>query len=147
MPIMKSKKNVKGFDSYIEEFIEVSDELFGCYENFNVYSQIDRMKNLSKKDLYLLLCVCLDRHDYKKDPVVKNNLMAFKEEMKDILEVQNSEKTTIKELEDLIVETHDSKISTSKLGKNGERLPNPKEKLEVRDLKLEQIIKSEENGK
>ena len=134
---MSSKKTKSS-----QDIIEVSDELFECYENFNICSQIEKMQNLSKKDLYLLLCVCLDKHEYKSDPVVKNNLKGFINEMKDLLDIQNGEKTEIQEIKDLVAETGNEKISTTRLGKNGERLPSPKEKAEARDLKLEQIIKS-----
>ena len=127
-------------DKYITQLIEVSDDFFNCYNNFNVFSQVEKMKTLSKKDLYLLLSVCLDRHEYMKDPIVKNNLLAFKDEMRDILAIHDGKKTNIPEIQELIDETGDN-INTTRLGKNGSGLPDPKTRSEIRELKLDQIIK------
>jgi hypothetical protein len=59
--------------------IHVSNEFVDIYTNFNVVTQVEKMKQLTKRELYLLLTVCLDKFS-DEDPVVKHNLLPFKEE-------------------------------------------------------------------
>ncbi len=41
--------------------IQVSNEFVDIYTNFNVVTQVEKMKQLTKRELYLLLTVCLDK--------------------------------------------------------------------------------------
>ena len=60
--------------------IDVSKLFFEIYKNFNVVSQVERMKQLNERELYLLLTVCLDKFS-DEDPVVKYNLLPFRDEI------------------------------------------------------------------
>ena len=73
--------------------IVVSDTFVDIYKNFNVVNQVERMKALSKKELYLLLILCLDKH-VDEDPVVKFNMAEFSEFAMKIFDVQDDKETT-----------------------------------------------------
>lgn len=116
--------------------VVVSDLFTDIYKNFNVVDQVDSMKKLSKKELYLLLTVCIDKHS-DDDPVVIHNLLPFKEDAMKIYEVQNDEETTDEVLLQLIKETGDKYIETDNIVDiEGNLLPNPLNKQEVRDAKI-----------
>jgi hypothetical protein len=117
--------------------ITVSNEFVEIYKNFNVVSQIDNMKKLSKKELYLLLIVCLDKFS-DEDPVVNFNFQSFKKEVSvDIFEIQDDKTPTDIDLIALIDETGDKYIETDYIVDiNGENLPDPLTKEEVRDAKI-----------
>ena len=59
-----------------EKKIAVSDLFNEIYINFNVSSQVENMKRLEKRELYLLLTLALDKHS-DEDPVVVNNFQPF----------------------------------------------------------------------
>lgn len=119
----------------------VSDEFFEIFKNFNVVSQVDEMKKLSKKELYLLLTVCLDKFS-DEDPVVNFNFQPFKEEVMEIFDVQDDKDSTNQTLLDLISESGDKYIETDYIVDNkGEKLPEPLTKEEVRDAKINIINK------
>lgn len=44
-----------GLDASKDKKVVISDLFIDIYKNFNVVNQVDRMKELSKKELYLLL--------------------------------------------------------------------------------------------
>ena len=120
----------------------VSDEFFEIFKNFNVVSQVDEMKKLSKKELYLLLTVCLDKFS-DEDPVVVFNFQPFKEEVTvDIFDVQDDKDPIDLDLITLIDESGDKYIETDYIVNNkGESLPEPLTKEEVRDAKINIINK------
>ena len=122
--------------------LEVSDSFYDIYTNFNVSSQIDKMKFLSRKELYLLIVLCFDRHDHK-DSVVRHNLSQFKDELREIFDIQDGKATFNEDIIALQKETEDDEIATILLTKDGEYLPQPKEKNEVRDIKLDVLINEE----
>ena len=70
-----------------EKKILVSNEFFEIYKSFNVCSQVEKMIKLSRRELYLLLTVCIDNHD---DSVlsVRHNSNYFRDEILEILEIQ-----------------------------------------------------------
>ena len=43
--------------------LKVSNEFVDIFKNFNVINKVEEIKALSKKELYLLLTLCLDKHD------------------------------------------------------------------------------------
>jgi Fe-S-cluster formation regulator IscX/YfhJ len=94
-----------------ETKIVVSDLYKEIYMNFNVSSQIENMKNLDKRELYLLLTFALDKHS-DEDPVVVHNFQTFKDEVMEIYDIQDDKETTNKVLLALIEETV---INTSRL--------------------------------
>jgi hypothetical protein len=123
-------------ESNSENNIHVSNEFVDIFSNFNVVTQVEKMKQLSKKELYLLLTVCLDKFS-DEDPVVKHNLLPFKEEIMNIFDVQDDKEATDSVLIELITESGDKYIETDYIVYNDDqKLPDPLTKDEVRDAKI-----------
>ena len=114
--------------------ISVSELFLDIFRLFNVSDQRERMKQLTKKELYFLLISAMDNHN-EDDPVVITNFSDFELEINEILEFQESEKTTNEYLLELVKETDDCWISTTVV-----ELPTPYTRDEVRDLKLGGIL-------
>lgn len=120
--------------------IPVSDEFVDIYKNFNVSSQVGKMEKLSKRELYLLLVLCLDMHS-EDDPVCLNNYKPFTKEVIEVNEVQDDKDPSNKILIDLVTETADKYIDVDNLvSSSNEPLPQPLEKGEVRDAKIHNIL-------
>lgn len=120
----------------VKNNIHVSNEFVDIFSNFNVVSQVEKMKQLSKKELYLLLTVCLDKFS-DEDPVVRYNLLPFKDECMAIFDIQDDKEATDPVLVDLIQESGDKYIETDNIVYNGNQsLPEPLTKEEVRDAKI-----------
>ena len=123
-------------ESTSENKIHVSNEFVDIFSNFNVVTQVEKMKQLTKRELYLLLTVCLDKFS-DEDPVVKHNLIHFKEEIMNIFDVQDDKEATDLALIDLITESGDKYIETDNIVyNNDQKLPDPLTKEEVRDAKI-----------
>ena len=123
-------------ESTKENQIHVSNEFVDIFSNFNVVTQVEKMKQLTKRELYLLLTVCLDKFS-DEDPVVKHNLLPFKEEIMNIFDVQDDKEATDSALIDLITESGDKYIETDNIVYNDDqKLPDPLTKEEVRDAKI-----------
>ncbi len=120
--------------------INVSKLFFEVYKNFNVTSQVDRMKQLNDRELYLLLTLCLDKFS-DEDPVVKYNLIPFKDCIMEIFDIQDDKEPTNSILVGLIEDTGDKYIETDNLYYRGSKLPEPLTKEEVRDAKINIIKK------
>lgn len=71
--------------------ILVSNEFIEIYHNFNVCDQINKMKELSKRELYLLLTLCLDKHD-DNNVIVKHNFVEFESEIMELFDIQDDKK-------------------------------------------------------
>ena len=120
--------------------IAVTNEFIEIYQNFNVSSQIDKMNNLSKKELYLLLLLCIDNHS-EEDPVCINNYKPFTSEITEVLDLQDDKNTSNLILIELVTETDDKYIDVDLLvDSSGNKLPDPLEKEEVRDVKIHTIL-------
>ena len=119
----------------MEKNIEVSKQFFEIYKNFNVVSQVEEMKQLEKRELYLLLTLCLDKFS-DEDPVVKYNFIPFRDEVMEIFEIQDDKDPTNEVLINIVAETEDKYIETDNLVFLGEKLPDPLSKDEVRDAKI-----------
>lgn len=115
--------------------INVSNLFFEIYKNFNVVSQVERMKQLSQRELYLLLTVCLDKFS-DEDPVVRYNFIPFREEIMTIYDIQDEKEPANDTLAKLVEETGDKYIETDNLVYRGEKLPDPLSKEQVRDAKI-----------
>lgn len=114
----------------------VSDLFVETYKNFNVVSQVEKMKELSKKELYLLLILCLDKFS-DEDPVAKYNFLPFKDECMEIFDIQDDKESTNPDLIDLVKESGDKYIETDYVyDSNGAKMPDPLSKEEVRDAKI-----------
>ena len=119
-----------------EKKLQVSDLFVEIYTNLNVCSQLENMEKLSKKELYLLLILALDKHN-DEDPVVLHNLLPWKDTALQIFELQDDKETDILELKELVEETGDKYIDVTVLvDVNGNPLREPLTKEEVRDAKI-----------
>ena len=116
--------------------IVVSDLFVDIYTNFNVFSQVEKMKTLTKKELYLLIILALDKQD-DNDPVVLHNFLPFESIGDDIFEIQEDKGVVNDDLKQLIEETGDKYITTKNvIDSKGNQLPEPLSKVEVRDAKI-----------
>jgi hypothetical protein len=117
----------------------VSDEFLEIYRNFNVYDQTEQINKLSDRERFLLLILCVDKHD-DENPIVLYNFKPFKEEIKEIYEVQDNKETTNQVLLDLIKETDHKHVESDYIrDKDGNKVPDPFDKNEVRDKKIDII--------
>jgi hypothetical protein len=122
--------------------IKVSNEFVDIFKNFNVINKVEEMKLLSKKELYLLLTVCLDKHD-DEQPTVVYNFQPFREQVMELFEIQDDKETLNPVLQELIEESGDKYIETDYIvDSDGNKLPEPLTKEEVRDVKIN-IINSD----
>ncbi len=120
--------------------VAVSDEFVKIYKNFNVVNQVEEMKKLSKRELYLLLTLSLDKFS-EEDPVAKLNSGSFRQELLEIFDVQD-EKESCSLLSDIAEETGDKYIETDYIvDSKGNKLPEPLTKEQVRDAKINLINK------
>ena len=114
----------------------VSEQFVEIFKNFNVVTQVENMKQLSKRELYLLLTVCLDKFS-DEDPVVNFNFQPFEKEVMEIFDIQDDKDVTDTDLVSLIDESGDKYIETDYIiNNNGDKLPEPLTKEEVRDAKI-----------
>ncbi len=119
--------------------VQVSSEFVKCYEHFNVFDVISDMKLLDRRELYLLLMLCVDNHD-DNNTIVLKNFSEFKEEITEILELQESEETTNEFLLSLTLETGDTAIDVANIVcVDGEAIKPPYTKEEIRDIKIDKI--------
>lgn len=126
-----------------EKTLKVSDLFVEIYTNLNVCSQIENMKKLSKKELYLLLIVAIDKHS-DVYPVVLHNLLPWKDTALEIFNIQDDKETDIIELIELVEETGDKYIDVTILvDSKGNKLKEPLSKEEVRDIKINITIKND----
>lgn len=122
--------------------LKVSNEFVDIFKNFNVVNKVEEMKALSKKELYLLLTLCLDKHD-DEQPTVVYNFQPFREEVMELFEIQDDKETLNSVLLELIEESGDKYIETDNIvDVDGNKLPEPMTKEEVRDAKIN-IINSD----
>jgi hypothetical protein len=119
----------------------VSNKFVEIFRNFNVFDQTEKIKELSRRELYLLLVVCLDKHDDLL-PVVKYNFQPFRDEIMEIFDIQDDKETTNDTILDLIKESGDKYLETDNIiDIDGNKLPEPYTKEEVRDAKINIINK------
>ena len=122
--------------------LKVSNEFVDIFKNFNVINKVEEMKALSKKELYLLLTLCLDKHD-DGQPTVVYNFQPFREQVMELFEIQDDKETLNPVLQELIEESGDKYIETDNIvDVDGNKLPEPLTKEEVRDAKIN-IINSD----
>ena len=122
--------------------LKVSNEFVDIFKNFNVINKVEEIKALSKKELYLLLTLCLDKHD-DGQPTVVYNFQPFREQVMELFEIQDDKETLNPVLQELIEESGDKYIETDNIvDVDGNKLPEPLTKEEVRDAKIN-IINSD----
>ena len=123
--------------------VVVSDLFMDCYKHFNVYSQVERMNELSERELYLLLILCLDKHD-DENTVVKHNFIPFEKQIMEIFDVQDDKEVTNQVLLDLVTETGDTYIETENIvDGSGNKVADVFTKEEVRDIRIDLIDEKE----
>ena len=116
--------------------IVVSNEFVDIYRNFNVGNQVYKMNSLTKRELYLLLTLCLDKHS-DENPTVSSNFTEFKEHLLEIFDVQDEKSTQNQTILDLIEESDNQYIETDNIvDSNGDKLPDPYTKEEIRDIRI-----------
>ena len=126
-----------------EKNLKVSDFFVDIYIHLNVCSQVERMKQLSKKELYLLLIVAIDKHS-GDDPVLLHNLEPFENYADKIFDLSDDKEVHDTNLLELIKETDDKYISTKNVvDSKNQPLPEPLSKEEVRDAKINLTIKND----
>ena len=125
-----------------EKKLVVSDLFVDIYTNLNVCSQIEKMNQLGKEELYLLLILALDKHS-EEDPSVVLNLMPFEEiamNIYDQISPEDGKETTDPYILSLIEKTGSETVDTSTLvDSEGNSLREPLSKAEVRDAKINMI--------
>lgn len=127
--------------------LTITDKLLNIYKLFNVECKHKELSELNKKDLYLVLLMAIDNHD-DADPIVLHNFKNYAKEINDIYDLQDDYSSykeisftppELKELSDL---TNNEYISTDDLvDKNGNIIPEPYNKSEIRTLKINGILK------
>jgi hypothetical protein len=116
--------------------ITVSELFMDIYTKFNVVNQTSEMNKLSRFELYLLLTLAVDKFN-EDDPVVWSNFSSFITELTEIFDVQDDKETIDTDLLELINRTDDKYIDTDIIvDKEGNKLPEPLQKDEVRELKI-----------
>ena len=122
-----------------QDKIIVSNEFVDIFRNFNVVDKIEEMKLLSKRELYLLLTVCFDKHD-EDQPTVIHNFLEFKDYIMEINDLFENNKTDNPILIEL---SEGGYIETDNIvDENGNGLPMPYTKEEIRDVRIN-IINSD----
>jgi hypothetical protein len=123
--------------------VVVSDLFMDCYKHFNVYSQVERMNELSERELYLLLILCLDKHD-DENTVVKHNFIPFEKQIMEIFDVQDDKEVTNQVLLELVKETGDTYIETENIvDASDNKVGDVFTKEEVRDIRIDLIDEKE----
>lgn len=124
-----------------ENKMTVSPLFVDIYNKFNVLTQVEKMKELSKKELYLLLTLCWDKFD-ETDPVVRENFANFKDESLELFDLFDDKEIANSILIELGEETGDKYIDIDLIvDPYGMSLPDPLTKEEIRDLKINLISK------
>ena len=127
-----------------KKYITVSDKFVKIYKFMNVI-KVEEIKELSRKELMLMLILAVD--SFSEDNVALiENLRSFKDELSIILSLQEDNTCTDKDILELASETDEKYIDTSKIRDiNGNELPDPLTEEEAlnlrRDMSINDIIK------
>lgn len=131
---------------------EVSDLFIDIYQNFNIINQVEKMKQLSRKELLLLLILATDSYN-EDDSIVMKNFEEFGVELQIIydclpdLSAASMDDFEISDIDmvELGKETGDKFIKVQNLvNSKGDKLPPPLSDEEViskrREIGIDQII-------
>lgn len=128
---------------------EVSDLFINIYQNFNVVNQVEKMRQLSRKELLLLLILATDSYN-DNDPIVMQNYKSFGNELQviyDCLPDISDDNIKISDIDmlELAKETGNKYIELQNLtNSNGEKIPPPLSEEEAlikrREIGINQII-------
>jgi hypothetical protein len=126
------------------KYITVSDNFVETYKMFNVIKQTEKLNQLSRKELMLILVLSIDSFS-EENPAVLENLKDFKNELEIIYDLQQDKECTDEDLLQLGKDTDEKYIDTSKIRDiKGEELPTAltdSEALQMRrDIGINNII-------
>lgn len=122
----------------MNEYFTIKDEIKNIFINFNVSNQTEEMKNLNEKELYILLNACIESHS-DEDPQVLQNFQSHIEMCKNLrklFDTGSSDNETLLELS----KQYGPFLSIPLQDKDGNDLPQPLTRNEVRELKLNNIL-------
>lgn len=127
--------------------IKVSENFVDIFKHFNVNSQIEKMRQLPRKELLLMLTLAVDSYSEESNIVIEN-FRPFKEELDLIYQLQNDETVTDTDLLSIAEETDEKYIDTTNITQlSGESLPSAttedQARIIRRDLGISQIFDGE----
>ncbi len=119
---------------------EVSDKFIWIYRRMHVKNLVEDMKQLDKRELYLLLLRTLDDHDLENESV-KTNMRAFRAECLEIFAINDGKDTSCPVLAELKGEDiSKTLINLHMTDHHGEEMGLPLTNDEVRDEKITEIL-------
>jgi hypothetical protein len=126
------------------KYITVSDNFVETYKMFNVIRQTEKLDQLSRKELMLMLVLAIDSFS-EENPAVLENFKEFKNELELVFNLQQDQECTDEDLLQLGKETDEKYIDTTKIrDMKGEELPTAltdSEALQIRrDIGINNII-------
>lgn len=126
------------------KYITVSDNFVETYKMFNVIKQTEKLNQLSRKELMLMLVLAIDSFS-EENPAVLENFKEFKNELELVFNLQQDQECIDEDLLQLGKETDEKYIDTSKIrDMKGEELPTAltdSEALQIRrDIGINNII-------
>lgn len=129
------------------EKIQVSENFVDIFKHFNVNSQIDKMSQLSRKELLLMLTLAVDSYSEDNNIVIEN-FRPFKGELDLIYQLQNDETVTDADILSIAQETGEKYIDTTNIVQSdGSSLPTATTEEQARilrrDLGISQIFDGE----
>ncbi len=126
------------------KYITVSDNFVETYKMFNVIKQTEKLNQLSRKELMLMLVLAIDSFS-EENPAVLENFKEFKNELELVFDLQQDKECTDEDLLQLGKDTDEKYIDTSKIrDKSDQELPSPLSDAEAlqmrRDIGINNII-------
>jgi hypothetical protein len=126
------------------KYITVSDNFVETYKMFNVIKQTEKLNQLSRKELMLMLVLSIDSFS-EENPAVLENFKEFKNELELVFDLQQDKECTDEDLLQLGKDTDEKYIDTSKIrDKSDQELPSPLSDTEAlqmrRDIGINNII-------
>jgi hypothetical protein len=126
------------------KYITVSDNFVETYKMFNVIKQTEKLNQLSRKELMLMLVLSIDSFS-EENPAVLENFKEFKNELELVFDLQQDKECTDEDLLQLGKDTDEKYIDTSKIrDKSDQELPSPLSDAEAlqmrRDIGINNII-------
>lgn len=119
--------------------IKVSNAFVDIYKKINIIDQRNNMSSLSKRELYLLILLSLDKIK-SENKAFYLNIGAFRYEGENILKMIQNEKVCDQTLLDLMMETDKYINIHTIVDENGDSLPPPLlDKSEIRNFKIDII--------
>jgi hypothetical protein len=123
--------------------MKVSKEFVDIYGKFNVVDQTEKMKELSRSELLLLLTLAVDAFEVG-NPYATHNLTPYKAELQLLFDSQGDKKIEDDDILDLVEKTGEKIVTDGLLDQDGNKLPTPLTDEEAtvlrRELGIDSII-------